>query len=570
MSRQNKKVRIYLPFFLICFAFLVIVARLYGLQIINHEEFKQEVDKNQVRKVDVLPERGIIYDRNLEKLAINIPSYSLYAYPKKISHPEKVAGKLSSILGMKKSFLIEQLKKEKGFLWLKRKLPLSKKEMIETLALEGIGFVEETERFYPEKKLASHLLGITGIDNQGLAGVELYYEEELRGKRGHFLIREDALGYEIPFTRRIIQGLVPGKDIILTIDNIIQSIVEEEISLALEETEARSVEALFMDPQTGEILALANKPDYDPNHYSDFSPFSRKNRVVHSIYEPGSTFKPITASAILEEGLVTMEESIYCEGTIKIANHTFHDWKPFNQNFTLAEILKNSSSIGMIKLALRMNKEIFSEYLHLFGFGEKTGIDLPGEAKGIVRAASSWSLTDLPAISIGQAIAITPLQMLTAFCALVNGGELLKPYLVKYIRNTEGKRVKENKPTVLRRVISPSTSVQIKGLLEQVVEEGSGRRAKIEGYSMGGKTGTAQIPSSTGRGYIPNKYISSFTGFAPVGSPEIIGIVVIKEPTGAYYGGEIAAPLFQRIMKRVLPYLNILPEKEEWVTVKVS
>ena len=453
---------------------------------------------------------------------------------------------------------------------MKRKLPLSKKEIIETLALEGIGFVEETERFYPQKKLASHLLGITGIDNQGLAGVELYYEEELRGERGHFLIRKDALGYEIPFTRQTIQGLVPGKDIILTIDNIIQSIVEQEISLALEETEARSVEALFMNPQTGEILALANKPDYDPNHYSDFSLFSRKNRVVHSIYEPGSTFKPITASVILEEGLVTMEESIYAEGTIKIANHTFHDWKPFNQNFTLAEILKNSSSIGMIKLALRMNKEVFSEYLHLFGFGEKTGIDLPGEAKGIVRAASSWSLTDLPAISIGQAIAMTPLQMLTAFCALINGGELLKPYLVKYIRNTEGKRVKENKPTVLRRIISPFTSVRIKGLLEQVVEEGTGRRAKIEGYSMGGKTGTAQIPSSTGRGYIPNKYISSFVGFAPVGSPKIIGIVIIKEPTGAYYGGEIAAPLFQRIMKRVLPYLNILPEKEEWVTVRVS
>ncbi|GAI45435.1 unnamed protein product, partial [marine sediment metagenome] len=262
----------------------------------------------------------------------------------------------------------------------------------------------------------------------------------------------------------------------------------------------------------------------------------------------GSTFKPVTASAILEEELITMEESVYCEGTIKIASHTFHDWKPFNQDFTLADILQNSSSIGMIKLASRMDKEIFSEYLHLFGFGEKTGIDLPGEAKGIVRAASSWSLTDLPAISIGQAIAITPLQMLTAFCALVNGGELLKPYLVKYIRNAEGKRIKENRPTVVRRVISASTSAQIKELLERVVEDGTGRRAKIEGYSIGGKTGTAQVPALAGRGYIPNKYISSFMGFAPVASLGIAGIVIIKEPTGAYYGGEIAAPLFQRIM----------------------
>ena len=544
---------------LLLVGFGIIEIRVFLLQIMS-EKYASLAQGDHIKTVDLFPERGIIYDRNLEKLAINIPSYSLYARPREISHPEEVAGKLSPILEMKESSLIEQLKKEKVFLWLKRKLPLIKKEMIEALALEGIGFIEETDRFYPQKELASHLLGFTGIDNQGLAGVELYYGEELRGQRGSYWVREDVLGYEISFTRRIIRNLVPGKDIVLTIDNIIQSIVEKEISLALEETEARSVEALFMNPQTGEILALANKPDYDPNHYSDFSPFFRRNRVVHSIYEPGSTFKPVTASAILEEGLITMEESIYCEGTIKIASHTFHDWKPFNQYFTLAEILQNSSSIGMIKLASRMDKEIFSEYLHLFGFGEKTGIDLPAEAKGIVRAVSSWSLTDLPAISIGQAIAITPLQMVTAFSALVNGGELLKPYLVKYILNAEGKRIKENKPTVLRRVISPSTSVQIKEFLEQVVEKGTGRRAKIEGYSIGGKTGTAQIPALTGRGYIPNKYISSFIGFTPVASPGIVGIVIIKEPTGAYYGGEIAAPVFQRIMKRVLPYLNILPK----------
>jgi len=571
LSRQkSRKVRIYLPFFLLCLAFFIIETRLYNLQIINHKEFTQQAGKNQIKRVDISPERGIIYDRNLEKLAINIPSYSLYACPKKISHPQKLAKQLSPILEIKSSVLLTQLKKEKVFLWLKRKLPLPKKEMIESLHLEGIGFIEESERFYPQKELASHILGFTGIDNQGLAGVELYYEKELRGEKGHFWAREDALGYEIPLTRRVLQNLTPGKDIILTIDNIIQSIVEQEISLALEETQAKSVEALFMDPQTGEILALANKPDYDPNHYSDYSPFFRKNRIVQSLYEPGSTFKSITASVILEEGLITLEESIYCQGAIKIANHTFHDWKAFNRDFTLAEILENSSSVGMIKSASRMDKEVFSEYIHLFGFGEKTGIDLPGEARGIVRNSSSWSLTDLPAISIGQAIAITPLQMVTALCALINEGKLLRPYLVKYVCNAEGKIIKENSPTLVRKVISSSTSAEIGKLLEQVVEKGTGKRAKIRGYSIGGKTGTAQIPAPAGKGYLPNKYISSFMGFAPVASPRIAGIVIIKEPTGAYYGGEISAPLFEKIMKRVLPCLNILPEEEEWVKIGTS
>jgi len=569
-KQKNRKVRIYLPFFILFLAFFIIETRLYNLQIIKHKELTQQVRKNQIKRVDILPERGIIYDRNLEKLAINIPSYSLYACPKKISHPEKLAEQLSSILGIKSSSLLAQLKKKKVFLWLKRKLPLAKKEEIKSLHLEGIGFIEESERFYPQKELASHILGFTGIDNQGLAGVELYYERELRGEKGHFWIREDALGYEIPLTRRVLQNLVPGKDIVLTIDNIIQSIVEQEISLTLRKTKAKSVEAIFMDPRTGEILALANKPDYDPNRYADYSSFSRKNRVVQSIYEPGSTFKPITASVILEEKLVTAGESIYCQGSIKIANHTFHDWKAFNRNLTLAEILENSSSIGMIKLASRMSEKLFSKYIKLFGFGQRTGIDLPGEAKGIVRASSLWSLTDLPAISIGQAIAVTPLQMISAFCALINEGKLLRPYLVKYVCDSEGKIIKENKPTMVRKVISSSTSAQIRKLLEQVVEKGTGKRAKVRGYSIGGKTGTAQIPAPTGKGYLPNKYISSFMGFAPVASPRIAGIVIIKEPTGAYYGGEIAAPLFARIMKRVLPYLDVLPEKEEWVKIEIS
>ncbi|MCK4522610.1 stage V sporulation protein D, partial [Candidatus Aerophobetes bacterium] len=566
--KRDYRARIYLPFFLLFMALIILEGRLYDLQILNHQKFFRQASKGQTKSIKISPKRGSIYDRNLEKLAVNIPSYSLYARPGKISHSKKVARKLSPIVRMKVSSLTKKLRQKKVFVWLKRKLSLAQKKRIEALGLKGVGFVEESKRFYPQGELASSLLGFAGVDNQGLAGVELSYNSELQGEAGHFWITEDALGYEIPFAKDTLQALVPGKNLVLTLDNVIQSMVEQELSLTLKKTKAKSVEALFMDPQTGEILALANKPDYDPNHYSDYSPFTRKNRVVQSLYEPGSSFKSFTASALLQEGLTDLNEKIYCGESVRVANHLFHDWKNFDRDLSVTEIFENSSNVGVIELASRMKKEKFYKYIRLFGFGSRTGVDLPGEGKGIVRSPSDWSLTDLPAISIGQGIAVTPVQMVAALSALINGGKLLRPYVVKYVSSSDGKIIKENRPLVIRRVSSESLSQTIKSLLEGVVEEGTGKRAKVTGYSLGGKTGTAQIPASNKRGYLPNKYIASFMGFAPVDSPRIAGIVIIKEPTGAYYGGEVAAPLFRRIMKRVLPYLNILPQKEELIQAK--
>ncbi|UCG93554.1 MAG: stage V sporulation protein D [Candidatus Aerophobus sp.] len=566
--KRDYRARIYLPFFLLFMALIILEGRLYDLQILNHQKFFRQASKGQTKSIKISPKRGSIYDRNLEKLAANIPSYSLYARPGKISHFKKVARKLSPIVRMKVSSLTKKLRQKKVFVWLKRKLSLAQKKRIEALGLKGIGFVEESKRFYPQGELASSLLGFAGVDNQGLAGVELSYNSELQGEAGHFWIREDALGYEIPFAKDTLQALVPGKNLVLTLDNVIQSMVEQELSLTLKKTKAKSVEALFMDPQTGEILALVNKPDYDPNHYSDYSPFTSKNRVVQSLYEPGSSFKSFTASALLQEGLTDLNEKIYCGESVRVANHLFHDWKNFDRDLSVTEIFENSSNVGVIELASRMKKEKFYKYIRLFGFGNRTGVDLPGEGKGIVRSPSDWSLTDLPAISIGQGIAVTPVQMVTVLSALINGGNLLRPYVVKYVSSSDGKIIRENRPLVIRRVSSESLSQTIKSLLEGVVEEGTGKRARIRGYSLGGKTGTAQIPASNGRGYLPNKYIASFMGFAPVDSPRIAGIVIIKEPTGAYYGGEVAAPLFRRIMKRVLPYLNILPQKEELIQAK--
>lgn len=566
-NRENPgKIHIYLPFLALFLAFIVVEARLYWLQIIQHQAFSEQARGEQIRKIEISPKRGTIYDRNLQKLAINIPSYSLYARPKTIPNPKGVARRLAPLLKMKSSTLRKKLTGDQIFVWLKRKLSLSQKEQIEKLNLEGIDFVEESKRFYPQKELASHVLGFAGVDNQGLAGVEFSYDNELKGEKGHFWIRRDGLGYEIPFGRKTVQTLVPGKDVVLTIDCVIQSIVEQELAIALKETQARSVEALFMDPDTGAILALSRRPSYDPSHYWDYPVSAQKNHPVQSIYEPGSTFKVATASVLLEEGLVDMKEKIFCQETLRVADHVFHDWKKFNTKLDFYRIIQHSSDIGMIKLASRIDNDIFFRYINHFGFGTKTGIDLPGEENGIVRPSSSWSLTDPPCIAIGQGIAVTPLQMATFLSAVINGGKLLRPYVVEAVLEPGGRVIKKTSPRLVRRIIPDSTSKLLRDTLEGVVAGGTGKRASVSGYSLGGKTGTAQVPLSGGRGYADGRYIASFMGFAPVGSPKIAGIVIIKEPTGAYWGGEIAAPVLGRIMGRVLPHMNVVPGKEKWVS----
>ena len=565
-NRENRgKLHIYLPFLAIFFAFIMVEARLCWLQIIQHQQFYERARGEQIRKIEVSPKRGTIYDRNLQKLAINIPSYSLYARPRRISNPKQVAKHLAPVLRMKSSLLGKKLERNQIFVWLKRKLSLSEKKRIEKLNLEGIGFVEESKRFYPQKELASHILGFVGVDNQGLAGIEFSYDNELKGKRGHFWITRDALGYEIPFARETLETLVPGKDLVLTIDSVIQSIVEQELAIVLKETRAKSMEALFMDPHTGAILALSRKPSYDPNHYRDYPASAQKNHPVQSIYEPGSTFKVATASILLEEGLVDMEEKIFCQETLRIADHVFHDWKRFNTNLDFYGIIQHSSDVGMIKLASRIDNDTFFQYINRFGFGTRTGVDLPGEENGIVRPSSSWSLTDPPCIAIGQGIAVTPLQMVTFLSAVINGGKLLRPYVVEAVLEPGGRVIKKRSPRLVRRIIPDSTSRLLREFLEGVVAGGTGKRASVPGYSVGGKTGTAQIPLSRGRGYADGRYIASFMGFAPVGSPRIAGIVIIKEPTGAYWGGEIAAPVVGRIIGRVLPCMNVLPREEKWV-----
>jgi len=565
-KKSTRKIRIYLPFILIFAGFGIIEFRLFQLQIIEHEKYRSFVQQEQIRVISISPERGVIYDRNLKPVAVNVNSFSIYASPVRVSNPEAIAGRLASILGKEdKNFVLSSLKKDKIFVWIARKISIEDKEKIEKLKLEGLGFIEEKKRFYPERELMSHVLGWVGIDNQGLAGVEYYYEKELQGKKGKILLKRDALGHFIPFSQTILEKVIPGKKLVLTIDSKIQSIVEQEISLALSVTGAKSAEAIFMDPSTGEILALVNKPDYDPNHWWDYSSYERRNRAIQFIYEPGSTFKVITSAALLEEGLISPEDRIYCNPYLRFGDHTITDWKEFDRWMNFTEIIYNSSDVGIIKAAQRMKKDTFYKYIINFGFGKKTGIDLPGEAKGLVKSPGKWYLTDFPCISIGQGIGVTPLQMVVALSAAINGGNLLRPFVVKSILSSRGQIIQERHPYLIRKVISEKTSRILRDILAYVVREGTGKKSEIKGYPVGGKTGTAQIPSPDGKGYIQGKYIASFMGFAPVGNPKIAGIVVIKEPAGVYWGGEVAAPVFGRILSRILPLLGVLPEKELWV-----
>ena len=565
MKRSKKKVRIYLPFILIFLGFGIIEIRLFQLQVIEHSEYQRIAKKEQVRVVNISPERGVIYDRDLKPLATNVTSFSIYASPGRIPDVEVTAEKLSSILGEDKKSILSKLEKDRVFVWIDRKVSLEKKEKVEKLSLEGIGFIEEKKRFYPQGNLMSHILGWVGIDNQGLAGVEYYYDRALKGERGKILLKRDALGHYIPFSQTFLKKVVPGENIVLTINSRIQSIVEQEVSRALIENGAKSAEAVFINPKTGEILSLVNKPDYDPNRWWDYYPYDRKNRVIQFIYEPGSTFKVITSAALLEEGAITPKDKIYCNAFLRFGTHTITDWKKFNKEMNFTEIVYNSSDVGMIKAARRMDKEIFYKYITKFGFGKKTGIDLPGEARGIVKSPGKWYLTDFPCISIGQGIGVTPLQMVVALSAAINGGNLLRPFVVKGIIDPRQGVIRENKPCVVRRVISEKTSRTLREILGYVVEKGTGKKSRIKGYTIGGKTGTAQIPSPDGRGYLKGKYIASFMGFAPVGDPKIAGIVVVKEPAGVYWGGDVAAPVFGRILSRVLPLIGVLPEKELWV-----
>lgn len=552
-------------FILASLFFFILIGRLAWIQFVHGEELEQKALDVRMRDVPVEAKRGSIYDRNGEELVTSISVDSIYVIPGQVKNPRETAEKLAPLLGMETEKVYEIITSKSSFRWLKRKFrDYQAVQKIKELKLPGINFVEESTRFYPHEDLASHVLGITGIDNQGLAGIELGYDEELRGVPGRIVVEYDAAGRKVPEALHRYFPPQQGNHLVLTLDETIQYFVERELDKIVETYKPRLAVIIVMDPKTGEILAMGNRPTFNPNNWMEASDkVWNRNPAIWYNYEPGSTFKIITAAAALEEGVVKPADRFYDPGYIEVAGRRIRCWKDGGHGSqSFEEVIQNSCNPGFIEVGLELGRERFYKYIRAFGFGQRTGIDLIGEQAGIVIPEEKATNLNIATMSIGQSIAVTPIQLAAAVSAVANDGVLMKPRVVREIRNEKGEVVKRYKPEKVRQVISRETSVLLRNLLEKVVVDGTGKNAYVEGYRVAGKTGTAQVVSEKG-GYESGKYVSSFVGFAPVDDPKVTILVVIAEPQGGvYYGGVVAAPVFQAVARDTLRYLQI-PENPD-------
>jgi cell division protein FtsI (penicillin-binding protein 3) len=537
--------------------FLCIVAvlgRLGYLQLFRHSEYLARAMRQQQRIIEITPKRGSIYDRNMDPLAMSIPVDSVFAVPVEVGDPQLAAKLLSRVLGIPSDLLEAKLSAAETFAWIARKVPPDKKEAVEALNLKGIYFQKENQRIYPKRDLAAHVLGFVDLDEKGLGGIEYELDNQIRGKSEKIVVMADA-------RQRWFDGVEAqrerGADVVLTLDEQIQYIAERELAAAISKTHALAGTVVVMNPGNGEILALANWPKFNPNAANEASAEARMDRAVTALYEPGSTFKLITLAAAFDQGVVRPEEVFDCEnGALYLAGHRIRDHMPFGL-LTVSNILAKSSDVGAIKIALRLGAPKFYDYIRAFGFGQLTGVDLPGESKGLLRRLENWSAISIGSISMGQEVGVTPVQLISAVSAIANGGLLYRPQVVAQLRRDNQVLPAVGPPTEPKRVIRPETAATLRKLMEGVVLNGTGTRAHLEGWTAAGKTGSAQkIDPATGR-YSHTQLIASFTGFAPISNPAVTILVSLDSPVGEHEGGQVAAPVFKRIAEQVLPYLDV-------------
>ncbi|HXX54067.1 MAG TPA: penicillin-binding protein 2 [Thermodesulfovibrionales bacterium] len=538
----------------ICFIFVIVVVRLFNIMIVNHERLYARAKMQQLKGEDMRVRRGMILDRHGRELAVNLELESLYCDPAGMGSPEKSAAALSSVTGKPSHAILTKLSSEGHFVWLERKLDPDTTRRVKDLKLKGIGFVNDSKRYYPKGNLASQIVGFVNIDNKGIEGVELRYDGYLSSGGGKVLFSRDANG------KTLSQGVEmesKGNNLVLTLDEGLQYAVEVELDRAMEQWRASAATAIMMDPFTGEILALANRPSFDPNSISGSRNFERRNRAITDCYEPGSTFKIIVGTAALEERVVSLGSTFDCsKGAIEIGKRVVHDAHKHGV-LTFTEVIQKSSNVGSIMVGMKLGKERIYRYAKAFGFGEKTGIDLPGEVSGLIRPPERWSGVSIGSVPIGQEVAVTPLQVLRAYSAIANGGMLVTPHVVSRALSPEGEEIWRPAHDV-KRVISRGTAETFKNILKTVTEEGgTAKSAAVSGNNVAGKTGTAQIIDPRTKRYSTEKFVSSFVGFVPADDPKIAMIVVVYEPRGEIYGGVVAAPVFKRIAENALSYLNV-------------
>jgi cell division protein FtsI (penicillin-binding protein 3) len=536
---------------------LAVFGRLGYLQLVRHGEYLARALRQQQRTIEITPQRGIIYDRNMHPLAMSVPVKSAFAVPAEIADEALAAHLLSGVVNVPEDVLETRFQASRSFAWISRKLPPEKVEAVAALNLKGIYFQEENQRFYPKRDLAAHVLGFVDPDEKGLGGIESELDGEIRGKSEKIIVMADARQRWFDGSEALRER---GANVVLTLDEKIQYIAQRELSAAMDKTRAVAGSVIVMNPNNGEILALANWPKFNPNAANSAPADARMNRSVSAAYEPGSTFKLITLAAAFDQNLTRPEQVFDCEnGSIIISGHRIHDHKRFGL-LTVSDILAKSSDVGAIKIALLLGPQKFYDYIRGFGFGALTGIDLPGESRGLLKRPEAWSGISIGSVSMGQEVGVTPIQLITAVSAIANGGMLYRPHIIAEL--WRGNKVLPMEgplaPVEPRRVIRPETAATLRGLMEGVVlKGGTGFLARLDGWTAAGKTGSAQkIDPATGR-YSPRDFVASFTGFAPISNPAVTILVSIDSPVGLHEGGMVAAPVFKRIAEQVLPYLEV-------------
>jgi len=553
-----------LLFFLVLY--VALVSRAFQLQVVSGETLGKLADRQHKASLTLYPERRFIFDRNGQKLAATIMADSVYVDPSNVEDRTKVSSNLSSILGVKRQKITGALSNQGSFRWIARQISPVRTERIRTLKLKGVHLVQEPRRFYPHRELACHLLGFAGLDSTGLDGLESKYDEYLKGVPKKVVWGRDARGRKIYLSDDSGSAVDDRScSLFLTIDSKIQYIVESQLKKAIEDTGAKGGTVIVMDPGTGEVLAMANEPLFNPNEFSIYPADARRNRAVTDCFDPGSVFKPFVAAAALEEGLVTETDIFDCEnGSYTVGNRVIHDAQNEKfQELNLPDIIKHSSNIGSVKIAEKLGKEKFYHYITMFGFGSKTGIDLPGESRGILRNSKDWTDVDFATIAFGQGVSVTAIQLVTAMSAIANDGVLMKPHVVRCMVDKKGSVVKEIEPVAVRRVISPETSHRITSILTDVVEEGTGGNARIVNLSVAGKTGTSQkFDFDLGR-YSARKVEASFIGFFPAEDPQMVILVMLDEPKIHRWGGAAAAPVFKEVSEQILRCFNNSMELRE-------
>jgi cell division protein FtsI (penicillin-binding protein 3) len=539
----------------IIFSFILVSVRLADLMIMDHKLLQKKAKQQHIKVEDIQVRRGTIYDRMGRELALNLDLESLYCDPEAITADKEDIRKLASFINKEPGKILANVPDDGRFVWIRRKLSPEIADKVRSLDIEGLGFITEAKRVYPKRELASHIIGCVGIDNQPLEGIELKFDKYLTAKGGKVLLERDASGKTLSSG---VNSEAKGNNIVLTIDEVLQRLVEKELDRAMGQWKAAAASAIMMDPYTGQILALANRPSYDPNQGGSTPVSAKRNRAITDCYEPGSTFKIIIGTGTLEEKLVTPNTLFdVSNGGIEVGGKTIRDVHKYGV-LTFKEVIQKSSNVGSIMAGMKLGKENIYRYAKLFGIGQKTGIDLPGEVSGWISKPGQWSGTSLGAIPIGQEVAVTPLQMLRAYSAIANGGFLVRPYVVSEIISPDNRTLASFRDTEPQRILTAKTAETFKDILKSVTEEGgTAKSASVDGNQVAGKTGTAQMIDPVTKRYSRDKYVSSFVGFVPADNPRLAMIVVVYEPRGQIYGGVVAAPVFREISRQALSYLNV-------------